>query len=253
MCRNPINELWKQVYIVLLTSLFFLLPSCTLFFLYFRLCRILLKTNSILKRAAVSSGSMNSTEGKHLKRQVFNIIACIVVVFFVCHLPLRVAGLWFTFEDKKVIFSLGLEKYLNILFSTRIMFYMNHALNPILYNIVSTKFRTALRIVCSLRGNKASATTTDRKRKHPFVSMKKDANLLHDCNTESEESRSFGKPKNRQSINDFYPGFCDIQGRHEESRQLSSRSCSPDQVDVQIKMHNTALSITFNLKRSKTH
>ena len=90
----------------------------------------------------------NKPERKLKKHQIVNTIASLVLIFFICHLPFRIAVLWFSFEDKHVIWDLGLERFLLILYSTRIMFYTNHALNPVIYNFVSSKFRSDLRILC---------------------------------------------------------------------------------------------------------
>jgi hypothetical protein len=151
VCRNPIRLYWQQVYITGLTLLFYLVPCLILLGIYIEICRELVRTNkdhgARFGQSEVGRITFYS-ERKRSQRQVLNLIGSIVFVFFLCHLPLRVAGLWFTFEDKHVIYSLGLERYLNILFSTRIIFYLNHALNPIVYNFVSRKFRNALKSVC---------------------------------------------------------------------------------------------------------
>ena len=139
VCRNPIVEDWQKVYVIILTVLFFLLPSIFLFALNFHLFRVLHVT-----REYETCIHENRRERRRKQNQVANIILSIVSIFFICHLPFRVAVLWFTFEDKNKIWALGLERYLLILYSTRIMFYLNHALNPVIYNFVSTKFRGAL-------------------------------------------------------------------------------------------------------------
>lgn len=95
-----------------------------------------------------------------------NIIASIVSVFFICHLPFRVAGLWLSFADHGTIGDLGLERYLGIVYSTRILFYLNHALNPVVYSFVSTKFRNALSdLFLDTACSGVCKTLTSRKRK----------------------------------------------------------------------------------------
>lgn len=49
-------------------------------------------------------------------------------------------------EEK--FYALGVEKYYNILYFCRIMVYINSAINPILYNLMSSKFRTGF-LICS--------------------------------------------------------------------------------------------------------
>ncbi|XP_045197504.2 growth hormone secretagogue receptor type 1-like [Mercenaria mercenaria] len=139
VCRIPIIELWQEIFIVLLAVLFFLIPCLTLFLLNCHLCRV-------LNQAGEYDMCIHQAGNDRRKRQnqVANIIASIVTVFFICHLPFRVAGLWLSFADPRTIGRLGLERYLGIVYSTRILFYLNHALNPVVYNFVSTKFRCAL-------------------------------------------------------------------------------------------------------------
>ncbi|XP_045198897.2 growth hormone secretagogue receptor type 1-like [Mercenaria mercenaria] len=150
VCRNPIRLYWQRVYITGLTALFYMVPCVILLAIYVEICRELVRSNmdqgARFGQSEVGRIAFYS-ERKRSQRQVLNLISSIVFVFFLCHLPLRVAGLWFTFEDKNVIYSLGLEKYLTILYATRIIFYLNHALNPIVYNFVSRKFRQALKSV----------------------------------------------------------------------------------------------------------
>lgn len=139
VCRNPIVEEWQKIYVIVLTALFFVLPTIFLFALNCHLYRVL-----HFPREYEACIHENRRERRRKQNQVANIIASIVSIFFVCHLPFRVAVLWFTFEDKNKIWALGLERYLLLLYSVRIMFYLNHALNPVIYNFVSTKFRSAL-------------------------------------------------------------------------------------------------------------
>ena len=167
VCRNPINKPWKLAYLILLNVMFFLLPSCILFGLYGHLCRLLMKTQQLNHQGPIS-GRVNYIDRKRVLSQVVNIIGSIVLIFFVCHLPLRVTGLYFILEKGENIKELGLESYLNILFFSRIMFYLNHALNPIVYNFVSTKFRSALNSLCSKRQKNCSVVSFDQRRKKSY-------------------------------------------------------------------------------------
>lgn len=139
VCRIPITRVWQEVFIVTLAVLFFLLPCLLMFVLNCHLCRVLNKTSEY--DPCIHEGR---NDRRKRQTQVTNIIASIVIVFFMCHLPLRVVGLWLSFADHDTIASLGLERYLGIVYSTRILFYLNHALNPVVYSFVSTKFRCAL-------------------------------------------------------------------------------------------------------------
>ncbi|XP_052781548.1 pyrokinin-1 receptor-like [Mya arenaria] len=138
VCRSPIDEDWKRFYILLMSSCFFILPAvgllvinCHIYWLLRRSCH-----------QFTTSG--NKREYRRRQNQVANNVASIVLIFFLCHLPFRVSGLWFTFAPTDKIRNLGLEKLLLIIYSSRICFYLNHAINPLVYNFASSKFRETL-------------------------------------------------------------------------------------------------------------
>ena len=77
----------------------------------------------------------------------------VIVMFFVCLVPQRAISLWLIFTDKSKIMSLGLEGYLLLKTFPRVMVYMNSAINPIIYNFASSKFKDAFaKILCRKRG-----------------------------------------------------------------------------------------------------
>lgn len=75
-------------------------------------------------------------------------LGTVVLSFFLCLIPFRVFILWIIIAPEEKVYQLGVEKYYNILYFCRIMVYLNSAINPILYNLMSSKFRTGF-IICS--------------------------------------------------------------------------------------------------------
>lgn len=147
-CRTYLYLQWQKAYIVVLSVLFFVLPSLILLGLYCKICHVLY----VARKESIRLGQTNTyKDKKRLKRQIINILTSIVLLFFVCHLPYRVLGIWMTFGSGREIRNLGFETYYNILYSSRIMFYLNHAANPIIYNFVSTKFRNALKYMITAK------------------------------------------------------------------------------------------------------
>jgi len=125
------------MYVVISIVLFYALPAIMLVYLNLRIYCILRRSGNT---------SMIPTDNRrqnYSDRKVANNVAIIVLIFFACNLPFRVTSLWFTFEDKDSIYELGLEKYLLLVYSSRICLYLNHAINPLIYNFVSTKFRAS--------------------------------------------------------------------------------------------------------------
>jgi len=140
VCRAPIAKPWQIGYVVLLTSVFFIVPAIMLFAMNCHMYRMLRDTCSQAQN--IGNGYNQS---RKRQRQVANNIFSIVSIFFVCHLPYRATSMYLTFVDRRVVGQLGLERYLLILYSARICFYINHAINPLIYNFVSTKFKFAAR------------------------------------------------------------------------------------------------------------
>lgn len=68
-------------------------------------------------------------------------LGAVVLSFFVCLLPFRALTLWIIIVPPETILSLGIEGYYSLLYFCRIMLYLNSAMNPILYNLMSSKFR----------------------------------------------------------------------------------------------------------------
>jgi len=76
-------------------------------------------------------------------------LGTVVLSFFVCLMPFRALTLWIVMGPQEAVFSL--ETYYNILYFCRVMTYINSAINPILYNLMSSKFRNGFLRLCGLR------------------------------------------------------------------------------------------------------
>lgn len=210
VCRTTINETWEKCFIVLLSSFFFTIPLSILIGLYCRVGRQLFA----FREDGMNIGEKKFKEKLRLRRQVTNMIVTVVVMFFICHLPYRLIGLWLIF-DPMVAFSWGFEKYLNIIYGARVILYLNHALNPIMYNFVSSKFRSSLKwMIYSLpkkRQGSSKYTSANNNRRLGFRSHSPNSRFKcsqseikevqvsdRQANTDSRSSSSV-----RQHINDF--------------------------------------------------
>ncbi|KAK3865807.1 hypothetical protein Pcinc_028627 [Petrolisthes cinctipes] len=70
-------------------------------------------------------------------------LATVTVFFFVSLFPFRVLTLWIVWTPKDVIETMGALRFFSLLYGARVLFFANSAVNPILYNLTSTKFREA--------------------------------------------------------------------------------------------------------------
>jgi hypothetical protein len=90
-------------------------------------------------------------------------LGTVVLSFFVCLLPFRALTLWIIVAPQEAVFSLDIETYYNLLYFCRVMIYINSAINPILYNLMSSKFRDGFMRLCGLRSNTRPDLYLDRK------------------------------------------------------------------------------------------
>lgn len=224
VCRQNMNLDWQKTYAALLCFMFFVLPISILLILYLRICYVLHYTqDEILDREKVLE-SRNCRNRRQLKLQVINIIISLVLLFFVFHLPYRAVSMWFIFAKSEDIRGLGIEKYFNILYSARTMFYLNHAINPIIYNFVSTKFRNALSCTFTRNRSRLGTETSYRSNRKGIlnsqVTRQKHNNMPMTekvCEKEDEEdSALLNSPLKREKINDFYSIYENILQKHDE-------------------------------------
>ncbi|XP_068203992.1 growth hormone secretagogue receptor type 1-like [Palaemon carinicauda] len=135
-CINVIESLWSRCYIVATSILFFFLPLLVLVGVYTVIARQLL----------VDTYDLTHNEENpqmRARRQVVVMLATVVLFFFLCLMPMRVFLLWILTVSTETVRALGLEGFYNLLYFCRVMYYINSSINPILYNMTSTKFRTA--------------------------------------------------------------------------------------------------------------
>ena len=224
VCRIPVRKVWHKVYFIFNAILIYLAPCITLSALYLKLCRKLVP-RKYLDDTRIELHAHTHNEKLRLRWQVINIIVTVVCVFFICHLPYRVVSIWIMLENKQKLRNIGLETYLNIIYSARILLYLNHALNPILYNFVSTKFRMALRFLIIPKRRSSSILLYER-RKSPDNAKAKTCNpvrfknnaVLNKDKAPSRDNESKSSSSNsRGKINDFsplYANLCDVDSRN---------------------------------------
>lgn len=73
------------------------------------------------------------------RKQLIFMLQCIIIVFYVCVYPFKMLSLINVFYSLPLIFSERVLSY--VVMAARILFYMNSSINPILYNMLSKKFR----------------------------------------------------------------------------------------------------------------
>ncbi|XP_035894765.1 neuropeptides capa receptor-like isoform X1 [Anopheles stephensi] len=137
-CLSPVDSFWPASFFVGSIVLFFIIPLFILVVLYSVIAKNLMDNPSI-----IMSSASNGNRGNVYKyrKQVIFMLGAVVVSFFVCLLPFRALTLWIIIVPSETIVSVGIERFYILLYFCRIMLYMNSAINPILYNLMSSKFR----------------------------------------------------------------------------------------------------------------
>lgn len=163
VCRTKVILPWQHGYMIGMTVLFFLLPLIILVLLYSSIIRKLLSDD-------MDVGTRNDLYAQHSfrsRRQIVCMLVGIILLFFVSLLPMRVVSLWLVYAPVSDYEKLGFEGFLIVLSFARLMMYLSSAGNPVIYSLISTKFRCAFRKALGLAdtsGGPLSSNVTFKQR-----------------------------------------------------------------------------------------
>nr|XP_023699996.1 neuromedin-U receptor 1-like [Paramormyrops kingsleyae] len=144
-----------NVIIQITTLLFFLLPMFTISWLYLLIGLQLKreKIQQVLKGQSAhdQDGCCNShsQQQKVRHRQVTKMLFVLVIVFGICWAPFHTDRLMWSFISHWTSEHLVMFQYVHII--SGVFFYLSSAANPILYNLMSTRFRDVFREVMCRR------------------------------------------------------------------------------------------------------
>lgn len=139
ICFNRLDASWIVFFFLAIFFIFFWIPFFILIYLFIEIHNQL---SSTLTRDMISSGL--SPRRNRTRKQVVRMLMAVWIMFFVCLLPYRILGTWVIFARPEQIQSLGRDMYNYITYSCRILLYVNSTTNPIIYNVVSSRFRHGL-------------------------------------------------------------------------------------------------------------
>ncbi|CAJ1060765.1 Hypothetical predicted protein [Xyrichtys novacula] len=127
------------------TLLFFILPMLTISVLYM-LIGLQLKQEKMRQALQAKSGfeqdsfcNVRTQQQKARRRQVTKMLFVLVVVFGICWAPFHTDRLMWSFISDWTDNHLEIFEYVHII--SGVFFYLSSAVNPILYNLMSTRFR----------------------------------------------------------------------------------------------------------------
>lgn len=139
VCLTQADTFWSALFFILTIAVFFIVPLGVLLVLYSVIAKNLME-NPII----ISQNTKNTTNAGNVlryRKQVILMLGTVVLSFFVCLLPFKALTLWIIVFPPETIMSLGIDGYYILLYFCRVMLYLNSAINPILYNLMSSKFR----------------------------------------------------------------------------------------------------------------
>ncbi|KAK0087728.1 hypothetical protein PV325_000199 [Microctonus aethiopoides] len=162
------------------TLLFFFMPMTVITVLYVMIGIKLKKSDMMKKRNMRNQGCGGTVENRKKRwncrhqtekssRRVLKMLVAVVVAFFICWAPFhvqRLIAIYGTGSDHVTSKSKWMQ-FLYILFTylSGVMYYVSTTINPILYNIMSNKFREAFRetLSKSCGGVKSSGEQNDQR------------------------------------------------------------------------------------------
>ncbi len=110
----------------------------------------------LLKKKKLNNESYKKSTSVQPMNQKQIIILLIIMMFLILLLllPYRVFSIWTALATSKQLTNLGINNYYSILNFCRVTFYINSAINPIFYHILSSKFQNAFRNVLKRTASK---------------------------------------------------------------------------------------------------
>lgn len=142
-CLTQAITFWQIAFFIMIILFLYAIPLIVLIILY-----------SIIAKNLISAASkvvMNKTFDPYnarARKQVILMLGTVVLCFFLCLMPYRILTLWIIITPSELYDEITPEKWYNILYFSRVMLYINSAINPILYNLMSSKFRIGFCKVC---------------------------------------------------------------------------------------------------------
>ena len=122
------------------TILFFIFPVLILLYLYISMGLTLAGSIRGVSRSA--GGSAVSGERLSSRKQIIRMLAVVVIAFFLCWAPFHAQRLGYVYYKESHVFRL-INEYL--MYVSGITYYISSTINPILYNLMSVKYREAFR------------------------------------------------------------------------------------------------------------
>ncbi|XP_034189629.1 ecdysis triggering hormone receptor isoform X5 [Osmia lignaria lignaria] len=141
VCLTSVDTTVTTVFFLFLVLFFYLLPLLILMILY----------ALIIRNLVPDSSNTSDTYHARAKRHVITMLMSVVLSFFLCLTPYRILIFYIIVAPAEQIAAIDRDTFFAFLNFSRIMFYLHSAVDPILYNLMSSKFRRGFLQLCRCR------------------------------------------------------------------------------------------------------
>ncbi|CAF0837507.1 unnamed protein product [Adineta steineri] len=138
-CFTDFPERWANIYLIPSTLCLYLFVFLMLCYWHFSICCILFSREALLR---------DNTILTRYRRQVAQLLIALIITFFILILPHKI---WSIIQQRLTIdefYNMGFQRHAFIIITTRSLLYLNSAINPLLYSVMSTKFRQSFILLC---------------------------------------------------------------------------------------------------------
>lgn len=154
VCLTQADTIASVTFFLLLVLLFFVAPFVILVVLYSFI------VSHLIRDSSTTSGGTSDSYHSRARRQVVYMLLTVVVSFFVCLSPYRLLIFYIVIAPAEQIAAIDYDMFFCLLNFCRIMFYLNSAGNPILYNLMSSKFRRGFLKLCGFKSERITHRST---------------------------------------------------------------------------------------------
>ncbi|KAG1674192.1 Neuropeptides capa receptor [Nymphon striatum] len=152
-CGFPYNDPQKhwESLIIASTLLFFVIPMSIISILYFRIALVLHRSGCLSRSNTTGRFQRKCGARTQSRRAVIRMLCAVVIAFFICWAPYHTQRILFVYVSIYGTWTDYLRQVNEKLFIIAgVLYYFNSAVNPIVYSVMSNRFRVAFReTLCS--------------------------------------------------------------------------------------------------------
>lgn len=179
------------------TFLFFFAPMTIILVLYLLIGVKLHQANSLKSNGNIlyRSGNGSSVRSKNQQgtKRVLKMLVAVVIAFFLCWAPFHAQRLIAVYGGDSLHNSIVIKLYNVMTYVSGVLYYLSTCINPLLYNIMSNKFRGAFKETFQCFGGGIIASTSlddeQSRQKNEFTRSHRLRSAFHESDFTSSSQR----------------------------------------------------------------